>query len=74
MKSAVTTSTTRKSRSKSAAASHTNPESFIAHIDRSEHIAVSAYYKAQARGFTPGGELEDWLQAEAEFASKSVGM
>lgn len=30
------------------------------------HIAVSAYYKAQARGFSPGHELEDWLAAEAE--------
>ena len=33
---------------------------------RNVHIAVSAYYKAQARGFEPGYELEDWLAAEAE--------
>lgn len=34
--------------------------------ERSVRIAVAAYYKAQARGFQPGHELEDWLAAEAE--------
>lgn len=34
--------------------------------DRSSRIAVAAYYKAQARGFQPGHELDDWLAAEAE--------
>lgn len=33
---------------------------------RIARIAVSAYYKAQARGFEPGNELEDWLAAETE--------
>ena len=28
-------------------------------------IAESAYYKAEARGFSPGHELDDWLAAEA---------
>jgi hypothetical protein len=34
---------------------------------RLEWIANAAYYKAEARGFTPGQAMEDWLQAEAEF-------
>ena len=34
--------------------------------ERNTHVAVSAYYKAQARGFAPGNELEDWLAAETE--------
>ena len=29
-------------------------------------IAESAYYKAEARGFSAGYELDDWLAAEAE--------
>jgi Protein of unknown function (DUF2934) len=29
-------------------------------------IEVNAYYKAQARGFAPGYELQDWLAAEEE--------
>lgn len=30
-------------------------------------IAEAAYYRAQQRGFAPGHELEDWLEAEAEL-------
>ena len=29
-------------------------------------IAEAAYLRAERRGFTPGGETEDWLAAEAE--------
>jgi hypothetical protein len=28
--------------------------------------AECAYYKAEARGFEPGHEMDDWLTAEAE--------
>ena len=34
---------------------------------RLECIATAAYYKAAGRGFTPGGEMDDWLAAEMEF-------
>jgi hypothetical protein len=37
-------------------------------LRRHELIAEAAYYRAQRRGFTPGHELDDWLQAEAELA------
>jgi hypothetical protein len=30
-------------------------------------IEETAYFKAKERGFTPGYELEDWVQAEAEI-------
>jgi hypothetical protein len=29
-------------------------------------IEEAAYYRAAQRGFTPGHELEDWVQAESE--------
>jgi hypothetical protein len=29
-------------------------------------IAETAYFKAKARGFVPGGEVQDWVEAEAE--------
>ncbi len=32
-------------------------------------IAEAAYYKAESRGFTPGHEAEDWLEAEQEIMS-----
>lgn len=34
---------------------------------RYEAIATAAYYRAQSRGFSPGGELSDWLEAEREM-------
>jgi hypothetical protein len=30
-------------------------------------IAVAAYHKAENRGFAPGGELQDWAEAEKEI-------
>jgi hypothetical protein len=30
-------------------------------------IAEAAYYCAERRGFAPGGELQDWLEAEAQL-------
>lgn len=35
-------------------------------VDKSCLVSERAYYKAEARGFEPGHELEDWLAAEAE--------
>ena len=34
---------------------------------RESRIATAAYYRAQARGFAPGFELEDWLAAEMQI-------
>jgi hypothetical protein len=33
-------------------------------------ILEAAYFRAKQRGFTPGFELEDWIQAEAEVMSR----
>lgn len=30
-------------------------------------VAEAAYYCAERRGFAPGHELEDWLEAEAQI-------
>ena len=38
----------------------------LAAMDRTSEIAISAYFKAEARGYEPGHELQDWLEAEAE--------
>lgn len=34
--------------------------------ERRQLIAEAAYYRAEARGFAPNGEIDDWLAAEAE--------
>ena len=36
-------------------------------VDLDARIAELAYLKAESRGFEPGHELEDWLEAEREF-------
>ena len=33
-------------------------------------IAELAYFRALKRGFEPGHEMEDWLEAEAEFEQR----
>jgi len=39
-------------------------------IDRQQLIAEAAYHHAEARGFEPGHEIEDWLAAEAEVDAR----
>jgi len=34
-----------------------------------DEIARAAYFIAEARGFEPGPELDDWLAAEQQMAS-----
>lgn len=38
----------------------------LAGEDRQQLIAEAAYFRAERRGFRPGGELDDWLAAEIE--------
>ena len=38
-----------------------------------DHVAVAAYFRAQDRGFTPGAEMDDWLQAEQEIRATGAG-
>lgn len=35
--------------------------------DKATRIAVAAYFKAEARGYEPGHEIQDWIEAEAEL-------
>jgi hypothetical protein len=37
--------------------------------EREYMVAEAAYYRAERRGFAPGNEMEDWLQAETEIDS-----
>lgn len=36
-------------------------------------IAEAAYYRAMERGFEPGHELEDWIEAESEVMGRING-
>jgi hypothetical protein len=39
--------------------------------DLQRWIAEAAYYRAESRGFEPGGEAQDWLAAEAEIVARN---
>jgi hypothetical protein len=36
-------------------------------------IEQAAYFRAEKRGFAPGGELQDWIEAEAEVLLRIGG-
>lgn len=42
--------------------------------ERLEMIAVAAYFRAERRGFAPGGAQQDWLLAEADIDRLLAGM
>ena len=39
---------------------------------RRDRIAEAAYYNAQRRGFQPGHEVEDWLEAEKQVDDEAA--
>jgi hypothetical protein len=55
-----------KSKNKTNSASEASGDTIFL-PDRDARIAELAYYKSESRGFEPGHELEDWLEAEQDF-------
>ena len=49
------------------------PDTQIVAPDRWQRIQHRAYEIAQERGFSPGAELNDWLQAEREVDGQPEG-
>ncbi len=47
--------------------SSTHSEPLAEQSERDRKIAEAAYYRAEARGFAAGYEMEDWLEAESEI-------
>lgn len=41
-------------------------------VTRHQWISEAAYFKSEARNFEPGGELDDWLVAENDYASLQI--
>jgi Protein of unknown function (DUF2934) len=44
-----------------------DPEPYWDDESRWQWLAENAYYRAERRGFLPGFEVEDWLEAEREL-------
>jgi len=47
----------------------------LPHFNDPHHTAIAeaAYLRAERRGFAPGHELEDWLEAEIEIKGRLIG-
>lgn len=45
------------------------PDSSNHECPREQMIAEAAYFRAEQRGFAPGNEMSDWLQAEVDVES-----
>ena len=65
--------TERRTPQKAAPRNHAKPLTFtgegradVSPDELRKLISEAAYYRAKQRGFEPGHELEDWIQAEAE--------
>ncbi len=58
---------TRKNTKKSTPISDVESKPESNNLDDITRIALAAYYKAEARGYVPGHELQDWFEAEAEL-------
>jgi hypothetical protein len=62
----------RKSTSEQRSAPlESNVRSARAPEDMRKQIEEAAYYRAKQRGFAPGHELEDWVQAESEVMQRN---
>lgn len=58
---------TKKNTKKSTPVSDVESKQESNSMDDITRIALAAYYKAEARGYEPGHELQDWFEAEAEL-------
>lgn len=67
-----TTATKPKSSSKITPRVMAESDPSVGAEDRLNWIATAAYFKAERRGFVPGLEIDDWLDAEAEFEERQV--
>lgn len=47
-----------------------NAKTTISNEEIYRQIAETAYFKAKARGFEPGGEVRDWIEAETEIRQR----
>lgn len=67
----MTTKTARKQPARKVESDHLKRDDHLRREQiRQEHIATAAYFKSQSRGFAHGMDMQDWLDAEAEYEEK----
>jgi hypothetical protein len=52
------------------AAPEVESQANVSEDERRRMVAEAAYYRAQQRGFSAGGEVDDWLEAEREITQQ----
>lgn len=62
----VTKANDSGSRQHACASSGTDSAAANGGIPREQWIAEAAYFRAEQRGFAPGNEMSDWLDAEVD--------
>ena len=72
-KAAAPRKPTSEQRSSAAAVPKSSPRPDLSSEETRRQIAEAAYYRAKERGFEPGHELEDWIEAEAEVMARLNG-
>ena len=63
-KRAVASAAKKEKRTKRAAKPRAAKTEALSAHERTERIALAAYFLAEHRGFAPNHELDDWLAAE----------
>ena len=58
----------------SAGESVGSPSSVVDADELRYRIAEAAYYRAEKRGFEPGYEVADWIEAEFEVGNAAIGV
>ncbi len=69
MKTSISSASQSRAKSASRRGHHTIPSDFSSgafDCPREQMIAEAAYFRAERRGFEPGNEVSDWLEAEAD--------
>jgi hypothetical protein len=46
----------------------------VENVTRRQWISEAAYYKAEARNFASGREMDDWLAAENEYVKMQIAL
>lgn len=60
----------KKTASESAGRAAADAKTALSNEEIYRLIAETAYFKAKARGFKPGGEVQDWIEAETEVRQR----
>jgi hypothetical protein len=60
----------RRAAPRKPAAAAAKPQSSLSNEEVYQLIAETAYFKAKARGFEPGNEVQDWIEAEREIRQR----